>query len=1151
MNSKAIYNICIALLGIFSVACSEITVKENILPTPDPGASAITFPTANPTEPNPTVSVEAVMEIDKTEIEVAYTGGEITFVTTTNQAFTVSSIAEWITIDSDGRAETADYTVKATVSANDGEAREGNITVTFDDEANTVKEVIIKQVAYMSPDQTPQTPVVPELEIEIVTVALDIVPGSAGTTISAEEVATKLGVENLAAAIADGSVIYVGLNADETVYTLEDGSTPSSTTNGPVGHWYNSDCNPILWGTPDPAGTGAVRLAYLEGDGVTYTLGYDNSGLFVAGDSYTLSGKYIYGDAEVKLEVVINVVETPASSFVAPDADYLINVQVVQDNAWGATWIALDGTVVENWGAYSDPTKYVTPIADVSVDITPAIEATLGIEEGTLEDALLGGDVVLGSYNANNEFMDCYEVKGSNYFYWFDEDGSALSTYAGFACIDNLGFVSEELCLYGTACLMPNATVIGEIYPTYIIFKSYYNDAEYVVLINQEAVAAPEKQPSISDYDYSLVTTFDKVYEVYNPGAYTTPDPIFSIEDIIYDINGALGGEPDLILMSYYDDNSELAFQEWTVTDGWFGTDGAAGWGSQTQMFCLKPNSDGTFEYCAALMDCVGEANVTLRYCNITYRKAVDVNVQVILRDEPIEDNTDDTFEFSPMGQVVNVAADGSSYFNATVNCPEGYTLIKYDYTEWGMSNIYSEYQDFWCYVEDDNAGNISVSFEANETGSARKAYIFVMPTSAYEDLNGDVDSFFIADQYAEVWEMSNQASQYLIAEFHQESEEIDDTFEFSPMGQVVDVAADGSSYFNATVNCTAGYTLIKYYYDDVWGMVQIISEYQDFWCYVEDDNAGNISVSFESNETGSARTAYLFVMPTSVYESLNGEVDALFVEDVNVNVWEMSDQAAQYLIAEFHQNTYSSTITNNLNVTWASDATEAQKSVLTNLVNNMVLVEGGTFMMGSDDIDAYSDERPVHSVTLTNDYYMGKFEVTQEEWVAVMGSNPSYFNGTNLPVEEVSWDDIVNDFLPELKRLTGLRFRLPTEAEWEFAARGGNKSQGYKYSGSNTIDNVAWYYSNSSGMTHAVGTKLPNELGLYDMCGNVNEWCSDRYGSYSSSSQTNPTGPATGSSCMLRGGYFGLYACNCRVSARDYRYSYIEEYDRGFRLVL
>lgn len=199
-----------------------------------------------------------------------------------------------------------------------------------------------------------------------------------------------------------------------------------------------------------------------------------------------------------------------------------------------------------------------------------------------------------------------------------------------------------------------------------------------------------------------------------------------------------------------------------------------------------------------------------------------------------------------------------------------------------------------------------------------------------------------------------------------------------------------------------------------------------------------------------------------------------------------------------------------------------------------MIKVEGGTFQMGATSEqggDADSDEKPVHSVTLS-DYYIGETEVTQELWEAVMGSKPSKFKGSQRPVERVSWNDC-QGFIKKLNQLTGKNFRLPTEAEWEYAARGGNKSKGYKYSGSNTIGNVAWYDDNSNSQTHNVKTKSPNELGIYDMSGNVWEWCQDWKGNYNSGSQINPTGPSSGSRRVGRGGSWSDDAEGCRVSFR------------------
>ena len=250
-----------------------------------------------------------------------------------------------------------------------------------------------------------------------------------------------------------------------------------------------------------------------------------------------------------------------------------------------------------------------------------------------------------------------------------------------------------------------------------------------------------------------------------------------------------------------------------------------------------------------------------------------------------------------------------------------------------------------------------------------------------------------------------------------------------------------------------------------------------------------------------------------------------------------------------------------------------------------MVAVKGGTFTMGGTSeqgSDTYDYEKPTHSVTLGG-YYIGKFEVTQELWEAVMGSNPSYSKGSNRPVERVSWYEAV-EFCNRLSEETGRRpyysidkerkdpnneneddnlkwtvrvnpdadgFRLPTEAEWEYAARGGVKSRGYKYSGSNSISEVAWYNDNSGSKTHAVGTKSPNELGIYDMSGNVYEWCQDWYGSYGSGSQTNPQGASSGLYRVLRGGGCYINAGYCRVSNR---FNYNPDYGfsiGGLRLAL
>lgn len=233
-------------------------------------------------------------------------------------------------------------------------------------------------------------------------------------------------------------------------------------------------------------------------------------------------------------------------------------------------------------------------------------------------------------------------------------------------------------------------------------------------------------------------------------------------------------------------------------------------------------------------------------------------------------------------------------------------------------------------------------------------------------------------------------------------------------------------------------------------------------------------------------------------------------------------------------------------------EATQAVKTFSVGGVSfNMIRVEGGRFQMGASekDTDAYSYEKPQHWVNLS-DYYMGETVVTQALWKAVMGTNPSWFKGDNNPVEKVSWNDCL-EFIKKLNEKTGQTFRLPTEAEWEYAARGGNKSKGYKYAGSSHAEDVAWFEDNSGVKTHPVKGKKPNELGLFDMCGNVFEWCLDGFGNYSNSEQTNPNGALSGSNRVFRGGGWNCSARLCRVSYRDSR-APAKAYDNlGFRLAL
>jgi formylglycine-generating enzyme required for sulfatase activity len=353
----------------------------------------------------------------------------------------------------------------------------------------------------------------------------------------------------------------------------------------------------------------------------------------------------------------------------------------------------------------------------------------------------------------------------------------------------------------------------------------------------------------------------------------------------------------------------------------------------------------------------------------------------------------------------------------------------------------------------------------------------------------------------------------------------------------------------------------------------------------------GNLTATITVTQSGSAALVNLTVSPMSYNLAADGGTSEAFTVTSN-QTWTVTSNASWLTVSKssgsnnstFKVTAYAnaSTVQRTAAVTVSGGGITRKITVtqdgqpVTPLSADMVFVKGGTFVMGCTDeqgSDCYGVEKPAHQVTL-NSFYISKYEVTQKEWLDIMGKSVSqiasenaggtYGVGDKYPMYFVSWTDIVgnygttqiingityysNGFIYKLNQKTGQKYRLPTEAEWEYAARGGAVSKGYKYSGSNTLGNVAWYVENSSGKTHPVGSKQANELGIFDMSGNVWEWCADWYGDYSNSAQSNPTGPETGTFRVFRGGGWLNSAGSTRVSYRyiypDYSYHYI-----GFRL--
>ena len=243
-----------------------------------------------------------------------------------------------------------------------------------------------------------------------------------------------------------------------------------------------------------------------------------------------------------------------------------------------------------------------------------------------------------------------------------------------------------------------------------------------------------------------------------------------------------------------------------------------------------------------------------------------------------------------------------------------------------------------------------------------------------------------------------------------------------------------------------------------------------------------------------------------------------------------------QFVKGEYMYENHNLNYLSEFLIRWENDdLSEDIKNTVWVIVNSMCFVEGGTFTMGADNA-SFPDEKPTHKVSLS-DFYLSKVTITQKQWATIMGENPlwseEYGKGDDYPANFISYKQ-AQQFISLLNKYSGLEFRMPTEAEWEYAACGGKHSHEYLFCGSNNANEVAWHNGNSNGRMHVIETLSPNELGLYNMSGNVWEWCSDWYGSYTSNTENNPTGPSTGTKRVVRGGSFTYEAKYCRCKTRN-----------------
>ena len=464
-----------------------------------------------------------------------------------------------------------------------------------------------KQAAKPAED-TPDTPVVPEGGY--------VIPEGAKTyTVEVDvagyvEVQDKYNVADLIAGADPEATIQMAYLNENGEMAWQDWTVTDGWFGVEGAHGWGEGCVACI--KPNADGTFAYIAAF--------------SGLEVGASATAI---FNYGN-DVIVAITANVVaspELPDVPSIEIEADYTLELEVAQDNGYGNTYFALDGTVMSNWGSYSDPDKYVTTIEDKSVDITAEIEAALGIEIGTLKDEISAGTVYMGAYaldaDGNVVFNDCYETKGSGTFYWFTESGYATGWGDGaYACIDVLGFATDAINLHGYVCLFPNRSEIGTTYSTYVVFKT--EEAEYVVEIKATGVETPEKQPLP---EMEIVKTYDFEFDaLYVAGEHKQDNSQFSLQEYIADIESLIGAPVDQILMSLADGT----FQDWAETDGWFGAEGATKWGNGSIVF-MKPNTDGSFKEIGTFYDLTAGdvANCTYRYASSATLKAVDINFTV------------------------------------------------------------------------------------------------------------------------------------------------------------------------------------------------------------------------------------------------------------------------------------------------------------------------------------------------------------------------------------------------------------------------------------------------------------------------------------------------------------------------------------------